>query len=132
MSELDLQNELRGRIFARLVAVGVRRISLESSDFYEALNEPGDYRDFEDVFCDMMIWLHDEGLVRFDGISNSVKSTVEIDFCQITSLGLAVSEKPIGTDNLPARQVATSDTTEGYAKLGAFLGSALGNLAKAF
>lgn len=129
MNDLELQDELRGRLFAKLVAAGVRKISIDASDLYAELGEPGPYRQFEDLFCDMISWLQAEGLLRYQGLSNSVKETAEADFCQITSLGLSLADQPFNAANATARDLAQSnqtDGTEAYTKLGAFVGTAVG------
>ncbi|WP_296639328.1 hypothetical protein [Roseinatronobacter sp.] len=129
MTDLELQDEVRGRIFARLVAAGIRKIDIEAFELFEELEKPGPEKKFEDLFCDMIEWLEAEGLLRCGGLAGSALGLTTAHSCQVSSLGLALADQPFGQGGMTATEVAkgaSTDGTDAYAKLGAFIGTAAG------
>jgi len=127
MTALSDSYELVGRILAKLVLSGLRRCTIQASDFVEeTTNENLQH------FADVVAWLRTEGLI------NVGSSYVEVAYrgVQLTAKGIAAIEA--GTFKGPEASIrATVEAkpdgglgSDTYGKIGSFVGGLLGGFAQ--
>ncbi len=138
MDELEAQNALRGLIVAKLLKSGVRRIDFSSEELHDQFkpNWP-DAKAFDDLFIDMLVWLRDEGFVRYEAICNGTNNETCILNAQATSRTIAMLDQELpGAQGVTPRKIiqetgsADSDVAN-RVKLGAFIGAVLGGFTSA-
>lgn len=130
-SILEVQDQLRGALMAQLLKEGVSRQDFSSEDFFREFES--DFQDiagFDELFVDMLIWLRDEGIIRYDSLYGGTADETCVSLCSPTARAMAELDSEVpGDSGRTVRDIATlSDETSytNYGRLGAFFGGLIG------
>lgn len=130
-SNLEIQDQLRGALMAKLLEGGVTRQDLSSEDFFQPFE--ADFRTldaFDHLYVDMLIWLREEGFIRFDSLSGGTKDEAVALLCVPTAKAMKqLDEKVPGPGPRTVREIVSTQagpSFENYGRLGAFFGGLIG------
>lgn len=131
--QLELHGEIVGQLMAVLLAGGLRRPDVSSSDLYPAFTSDFDsLDDFDAAFVDVAVWLRDEGYIRYHSLYSGSENETCIAQAAITDRCLAALGEPIPalggrTGKEVIRAGASGDLeASAYVKAGGLLGGVLG------
>lgn len=116
-----------------LLAKWVRRQDISSEEVFDptlsSVESGSGTENFDDLFLDMVIWLRDEGFVRYEGVYDGTNN--ETCFSQVspTAFAMRVLDQTVqGTTtgrDLVEKKLDGDDVSR-WAKLGAFIGGFVG------
>lgn len=136
---LEAHNKIVAAILKRLLAGGITRTTLSVDDFRSDFREAGypEPADIEGLFDDILIWLKDEGIIRFqDAYSGSEGESVFPD-CVITGHGMDLLRRKADVlGGKTAADVIMSATDQNASasqlvKIGGLIGGLIGGFTKA-
>lgn len=137
MSVMEYHYQTMGRVLVYLVSRGLARVDFEESDAMEIMTERwGDEEEVLQAFADCLKWMLAEGLIRAENVTE-YEGGYLFSGVQLTSAGIAVIRRnPQDPDIGPSIEDRVSRNADSpmeasvYTKIGEFVGSALGGLAK--
>ncbi|TGV90030.1 hypothetical protein EN801_020450 [Mesorhizobium sp. M00.F.Ca.ET.158.01.1.1] len=130
-SNLEIQDQLRGALMAKLLEGGVIRQNLSSEDFEQPFEaEFHGMNSFDSLFMDMLIWLQQEGFIRHEGFHTGSNGEACVTLCSPTATAMKqLDEKVPGPGPVTVREIVTTSSGpsyESYGRLGAFFGGLIG------
>ncbi|TPK88666.1 MULTISPECIES: hypothetical protein [unclassified Mesorhizobium] len=139
MASLAYHYETMGRLLEHLVAGGLRRIDLETSDAMDIMTHRiGDEEEVLATFNDVVVWMLDEGLIRASSIQQTGELTTAFNGVQLASKGISlIQQKPDDSELGGSIEEKLTGGKKGelstsvYVKIGSFVGGAVGGFTKA-
>ena len=137
MDTLNYHYETMGRILAHLLPLGIGRTDFEPTDIFEIMSDRrGDEDEVVSTFADVMHWMIDEGIVRVASCEE-YEGGFFFGGVQLTSKGIHIlraqtDDPELGNsiEELVSRNRPSDIDTGIYAKIGDFVGGALGGFTK--
>lgn len=135
---LEAQGKVTAAILRRLLSGGITRATLSVDDFRSDCREAGypEPADLEGLFDDLMAWLRDEGVIRFETAYQGTDGETIFEGCVITGYGIGLLRRKadVFDGRSPADVIMTSKSDGGpvapYVKYGGLLGGVIGGFTK--
>lgn len=137
-NNLEAQSAIVAAILRELLRAGITRSQLSVDQFRKDIREVGypEPADFEGLFTDIMIWLKDEGVIRFGTISDDGRGGDLFFDVVITGHGMNLLGKSIDALNGASAADAIMEIKDKNAsasqlvKLGGLIGGVIGGFTK--
>lgn len=126
---LEIQDQLRGAIMAKLLEGGVTRQDLSAEEFFDPsfATDFDDLAGFDDLFSDMIIWLRDEGFIRYSDQYGGTEGETCVSLCCPTAKAMKqLDEKVPGAGPGTVREITQQGGSDNYGRLGSFFGGLIG------
>jgi hypothetical protein len=135
---LEAQAKVIAAILRRLLSGGISRATLSVDDFRPDCVEAGypEPADLQGLFDDLMSWLRDEGMLRFESAYQGTDGETIFDGCVITGYGIRVlrQKSDVFDGRSPADVIMKHNADGGsvtpYVKYGGLLGGVIGGITK--
>jgi hypothetical protein len=135
---LEAQGSVVAAILRELLMNGILRVELGVDQFREDIRNAGypEGADFERLFSDMVIWLRDEGVIRFGQITDDGNGGDYFIDCVLTGSGMDLLRRKADVfGGMSAAEVIMSPPDKNasaaqLAKLGSLIGGVIGGFTK--